>query len=64
MLFCLDKETDVMEVIIAFYNFANTPNKDSVLEKKKLYPLSAGVLKRHFVWFLYWTLHSGQSPWT
>jgi len=53
MLFCLDKETDVMEVIIAFYNFANTPNKDSVLEKKKLYPLSAGVLKRHFVWFLY-----------
>jgi hypothetical protein len=34
MLFCVDKETDVLKVIIAFHNFANTPNKDSVLEKK------------------------------
>ena len=34
MLFCVDRETDVMKVIIAFHNFANTPNKDSILEKK------------------------------
>ena len=52
MLFCMDKETDVMKVIIAFHSFADTPNKDSVLEKK-LYPLSAGVLERHLVWFLF-----------
>jgi len=34
MLFCVDKDTDVMEVIIAFHNFANTPNKDKCFGKK------------------------------
>jgi hypothetical protein len=51
MLF-VNKEIDVMKVIVAFPNFADTPNKDSALEKK-IYPLSAGVLERHLLWFLY-----------
>ena len=39
----MDKETDVMKVIIACHNFANSPNKDSVLEKKIVPTVSMSI---------------------
>jgi hypothetical protein len=43
MLFFVDNETDMMKVTVAFPNFADTPNKDSALEKKNIPTVSWSV---------------------